>query len=67
VTSDILLPRVTAAVPVKTSHGFDRTNFERLAEHVSSRLSGIATIITGIAQHCRPSVITVTSFNRQQS
>jgi hypothetical protein len=54
VTSYILLSRVAAAVPIKTRHRFDRTDFEWLAEHVSSRLLGMAAIITGIPQHYRP-------------
>jgi hypothetical protein len=67
VASDILLPRVAAAVPIKPRHRLHRTDFEWLAEHVSSRLLGMAAIITGIPQHCRPSVIAMTSFHRCDS
>jgi hypothetical protein len=56
VTPDILLRRVAAAIPIKSRHRFQRTDFERLAEHVSSRLFGMTTIVASILQYCRPLV-----------
>src|SRR5262249_17332002 len=54
VTPYILLPCVTAAFPIKPRHRFHRTDFERLAEHVSSCLSGMTTIIAGVPQRVVP-------------
>ena len=35
VTANVLSPGVAAAIPIKSRHGFDRTDIKRLAEHIS--------------------------------
>jgi hypothetical protein len=47
VTAHILSPGVAAAIPIKSRHGFERTDFKRLAKHVSGAapLTASATLI----------------------
>jgi hypothetical protein len=59
VTANVLSPGVAAAIPIKSCHGFDRTDIKRLTEHVS----GAAPVTLIVPQHCHlspllyPSVI----------
>ena len=53
VTANILSPGVAAAIPIKSRHGFDRTDIKRLAEHISWTTPPTASVTPIAPQHCR--------------
>ena len=53
VTANVLSPGVAAAIPIKSRHGFDRTDIKRLAEHISWATPPTASVTPIVPQHCR--------------
>jgi len=54
VATNVLTTSVAAAVPIETRHRFDRTDFKRLAKHVSGRTPWFSTSPV-VPQHRNPS------------
>ena len=52
VTASVLSPGVAAAIPIKSRHGFDRTDIKRLAEHISRATPPTASVTPIVPQHC---------------
>jgi hypothetical protein len=47
----ILLAGIAAAVPIEAGHGFERTDFQRLTEHVAGRNRSSASVATVVPEH----------------
>ena len=62
-TANVLSPGVAAAIPIKSRHGFDRTDIKRLAEHVSGlRRRPLPSLIVphiAVSRHCYASASSV--------
>ena len=51
VAANVLMPGIAAAIAIKPTHGFERTYFQRLAEHVAGRNRSSASVVTFISKH----------------
>jgi hypothetical protein len=60
-TANVLSPSVAAAVPIKSCHRLDRTDFKWLTEHISGGVPPTAAISGIVSQHCRPSTLPCSS------
>jgi hypothetical protein len=57
VTANVFSSSVAAAVPIKASHRFERTDFERLTQHIASRRWVAASIAVVVPKHDCSSVV----------